>query len=179
MAATATTPPPVVGRDIQRWQRVPQLLAEVDGGNPKCILARTATAMVTAAPPVVGRVGGRQRWLPSRWQWLPQLLAESFAETDESGDISPSCRQWLQQSSAESDKSGNVNDRSPSCWRRQTAAATGPQVVGGDGQRRQQQQSLPQLSVETDNGGNESPSCWRRWMVATLNAYWHAPQWQW
>jgi hypothetical protein len=82
-AAMSRTAPPVVGRDKQRWRRITrslvennsgdgnntspscwrrrtwwqwvhQLSAGMDGGNPKCVLARTATAMVTTAPPVVG-----------------------------------------------------------------------------------------------------------------------------
>jgi hypothetical protein len=132
-AAMATIPPPVVGRDGQRRQWVPQLLTEMDGGKPKCVLARTAMARVTTAPPVISGVGRRQRRLSSRWQRLPQLLAELFAEMDKSSDSSPSHRQRLQQSSAESDKSSNVNDSSPSHQRRRTTAETGPPVVSGDG----------------------------------------------
>ncbi len=39
--ATATIPPPVVGGDGCWWQWVPQLPAEKDGDDPKCVLART------------------------------------------------------------------------------------------------------------------------------------------
>jgi hypothetical protein len=42
MVAKATIPPPVVSGDGQRWQQVPQLSVETDGGDPKCVLARTA-----------------------------------------------------------------------------------------------------------------------------------------
>ncbi len=111
------------------------------------------------------------------------------------GDGSPSCQQspsqrqtkakngtshWqrLQQALTESDKRGNVNDSSPSCRRRRTMAEMDHPVVGKDGQRWQRQQSLPQLLAEMDNGGSGSPSCQQGWMVATPNAYWHAPQWQ-
>jgi hypothetical protein len=135
MAAMATIPPPIVGGDRRGRQRVPQLLAETDGGNPKCVLARTATARVTTAPPVVGGVGQQQRRLPSHGQRLPQSLAESFAEMDKIGDGSPSHRRRLQQSSAESDESGYVNNSSPSCWRRRTTAEMGPPVIGRDGRR--------------------------------------------
>jgi hypothetical protein len=142
--ATATIPPPVIGGDGQQRQRVPQLLAEMDGGDPKCVLARTTMAKVTTAPPVVSGVGRWRRRLPSCRQQLPQSLAESFAERDKSGDGSPSCQQWLQQSSSESDEIGNVNNSSPSCRQRRTTVETGPAVVGGDRRRRQRQQSLPQ-----------------------------------
>ncbi len=146
MVAMATVPPPVIGGDGQRRQRVPQLLVETDCGNPKCILACTAMAMVTTAPSVVGGVG---RW----WRRLPQSLVESFAEMDKSSDGSPSHQQQLQQSSAESDESSNVNNSSPSCWRRRTTVETDHPVVGRDGRWWQWQQSPPQLLVETDDGG--------------------------
>jgi hypothetical protein len=189
-AATSTPAPPVVGRDKRRRRWIIRSLAETDnGGNgnnpsPSC---RRRQPMAATGPPVVGgeewwqpqmhigmhRNGNGNDGSPSHWQsWttaamapqlsapVPQSSAESFTDTDESGDVSPSCRRWHQQSSAESDESSNVNDSSPSCWRRQTMAETGPPVVGRDGRRRQRQQSLPQSLAKTDDGGNRSPSCW-------------------
>jgi hypothetical protein len=119
MVAMATIPLPVVGRVRQRRQRVPQLLVETDGGNPKCILACTAMATVTTAP---------------------QLLVELDNNGDGSpviGDGSPSpWRSHLQRQAKAVTAPPVIGDGSNSCQQSQTKAATSttaPPVDGGEG----------------------------------------------
>jgi hypothetical protein len=151
---TATIPPPVLGRDGQRRQWVPQLLVGMDGGDPKYVLAGTSTVMVTTlaqlsvelddggnGSPVVGN-GSPSCWCSHLLKWTKAVKAPPVV-----GEGSNSCQQ---------------------SWTKAAMATIPPPVIGGDGRWRRR---VPQLLAETDNGGNGFPSCQRRQMVTTQNVY--------
>ncbi len=143
--------------------------AEMDDGNPKCVLACTAMATVTTAPPVIGRVGQWQQQLPSFGNGSPSCWW-SCSQRQRNAVTAPpvvcdgSNSRWRSQTKAATSttpppafvRDGRQRRWVPSRRQRRTTATTvtiPSPVVGGDRGRRQW---VPQLLAVTDV---DNPKC--------------------